>query len=55
MDSITCSYQNLQTPISKAGCSLFRLSAAIAVEISNDRRKEESCPPEAADLSDSIG
>ena len=30
-------------------------AAAIAVEISNDRRKEESCPPEAADVSDSIG
>ena len=25
-------------------------AAAIAVEISNDRRKEESCPPEAGDL-----
>jgi hypothetical protein len=30
-------------------------AAAIAVEISNDRRKEESCPPEAADVSDSTG
>jgi len=27
VDYIACSYQNLQTPISKAGCSLFRLSA----------------------------
>jgi NhaP-type Na+/H+ or K+/H+ antiporter len=30
-------------------------AAAIAVEISDDRRKEKSCPPEAADVSDSIG
>jgi hypothetical protein len=27
VDYIACSYQNPQTPISKVGCSLFRLSA----------------------------
>ena len=30
-------------------------AAAIAVEISDDRRKEESSPPDIADVSDSIG
>ena len=30
-------------------------AAAIAVEISDDRRKEESSPPEATDVSDSNG
>lgn len=30
-------------------------AAAIAVEISNDRRQEESCPTEVPDVSDSIG
>jgi predicted PurR-regulated permease PerM len=30
-------------------------SAAIAASISDDRRKEDSSPPEAADMSDSIG
>jgi len=30
-------------------------AAAIAVEMSDDRRKEENRPPEAADVSDSIG
>ena len=29
-------------------------AAAIAVEISNERRKEESCPHEVASMSDSI-
>ena len=30
-------------------------AAAIAVEMSDDRRKEESTSPKAADVSDSIG
>jgi len=30
-------------------------AAAIAVEMSDDRRKEENRPPEAVDVSDSIG